>query len=287
MEKEPPFEQAKLEEICKILAATSDGLTGSEIESLLKQCRVEDTAPTLTKWKRLFNALGKHQNKQKTGNHVIAFIHKAMDPAKYVKNENLFENKRSKLNEILALCGYKINEEGKIKHSERAYTVNDALKRANELKAELKKRNVHTEVLTICEERYLKEDYFFAVFEAVKTMAERMRKLTNCYKDGQDLCNHIFGNDRGGKRETPIIAFNSMKKPTELDEHYGIVKIIRGIFSAFRNPQAHEQEIHWEIIKEDALDILSMISYIHRRLDKAIDIRQYQTEEQILKSRNT
>ncbi len=56
---------------------------------------------------------------------------------------------------------------------------------------------------------------------------------------------------------------------------------------AFRNPEAHEPEQYWIIEKDEALDIMTMISYVHKRLDKAIDIRQFQTEEQILKSRIT
>ena len=37
----------------------------------------------------------------------------------------------------------------------------------------------------------------------------------------------------------------------------------------FRNPEAHELKTEWIIEEQDALDILSMISYCHRRLDKA------------------
>ena len=47
-----PFDSQQLEAIAKILADTSSGLTGSEIERLLRECKVEDIDPTNTKWKR-------------------------------------------------------------------------------------------------------------------------------------------------------------------------------------------------------------------------------------------
>lgn len=41
----------------------------------------------------------------------------------------------------------------------------------------------------------------------------------------------------------------------------------------FRNPEAHEPKVEWNISEQDALEILGIISYCHRRLDKAQQIR--------------
>lgn len=41
----------------------------------------------------------------------------------------------------------------------------------------------------------------------------------------------------------------------------------------FRNPESHEPKISWEVIEKDALEILLMISYCHRRLDSVQKIR--------------
>jgi uncharacterized protein (TIGR02391 family) len=48
---------------------------------------------------------------------------------------------------------------------------------------------------------------------------------------------------------------------------------MRGVFSAFRNPEAHEPKVHWHVSEADALDLLSALSLIHRRLDSAVVIR--------------
>ena len=52
----PCFNSAQLESICKIIADTTYGLKGAEIAYILNEISVPDNYPSLTKWKRLFNA---------------------------------------------------------------------------------------------------------------------------------------------------------------------------------------------------------------------------------------
>ena len=58
----------------------------------------------------------------------------------------------------------------------------------------------------------------------------------------------------------------------EENEHIGLVHIIKGIFGAFRNTIAHIPKIKWDIDEQDALDLMSSISLIHRRLDNVVKI---------------
>jgi hypothetical protein len=44
------------------------------------------------------------------------------------------------------------------------------------------------------------------------------------------------------------------------------------MFGTFRNVTAHAPKITWSIKEEDALDLLSMLSYFHRRLDAAAQV---------------
>jgi uncharacterized protein (TIGR02391 family) len=44
---------------------------------------------------------------------------------------------------------------------------------------------------------------------------------------------------------------------------------VRGTFGMFRNPTAHEARIYWAVTKDDAEDLFSLVSLIHRRLDAA------------------
>jgi uncharacterized protein (TIGR02391 family) len=48
--------------------------------------------------------------------------------------------------------------------------------------------------------------------------------------------------------------------------------VLKGLFSAFRNPAAHAPRVAWATSRSDALDMLTLASMLHRRLDKA-DVR--------------
>jgi uncharacterized protein (TIGR02391 family) len=41
------------------------------------------------------------------------------------------------------------------------------------------------------------------------------------------------------------------------------------MFSTFRNPAAHTPKVAWATSRRDALDMLTLTSMLHRRLDKA------------------
>jgi len=49
--------------------------------------------------------------------------------------------------------------------------------------------------------------------------------------------------------------------------------MLRGIFGAFRNPTAHEPRVTWFLSEQDALDALSAMSLLHRKLDNCVATR--------------
>ena len=59
---------------------------------------------------------------------------------------------------------------------------------------------------------------------------------------------------------------------TEQSEQKGFANLVKGVFGTFRNVTAHAPKITWPISEQDALDLLSLVSYIHRRLDTAADV---------------
>ena len=50
----------------------------------------------------------------------------------------------------------------------------------------------------------------------------------------------------------------------------GAWELIKGVFGAFRNTTAHRPKIYWRMTEQDALDVLTTISLVHRRLDDAV-----------------
>jgi len=68
----------------------------------------------------------------------------------------------------------------------------------------------------------------------------------------------------------PFLALNTLQAETERDEQKGLMNLIKGMFGAFRNVTAHAPKIHWAVTEQDALDLLTIASLIHRRLDTAV-----------------
>lgn len=62
-----------MESIARVIADADEGLTGTEIGRMLEECKMADPTPTMTKWKRLYNAFAETQNHHQLGNHVIMF----------------------------------------------------------------------------------------------------------------------------------------------------------------------------------------------------------------------
>jgi len=259
----PCFESSHVEAVCKVLGDTTRGLTGTELGHMLREVNAEDPSPLLSKWIRLYNAFAATQNKHGIGNHVILFINKAMAPARYTNNAELFEWRRDTLNVALAFAGYSIREDGKVIHTTKETTLDGAKERAGRLRKLLEARGIHKEVLKYCRAELLEENYFHAVFEAVKGIAERIRTLSGLESDGAELVNQALS------AKAPRIALNSLSTDTERSEQKGIANLLVGVFGAVRNPAAHAPKIMWAMPEQDAVDVLGILSYVHRKLDNS------------------
>lgn len=260
----------QLEAICQVLADTGDGLTGTEIGRILSQLGFDDTDPTITKRHRLFNALAARVTGVKNDLPVRQFIEVAMDPVRYRGGADRFEFRRDQLNVAISFMGLTLAEDGKLRKSDVATTLTEAEKRANRLRTELQRRGVHGDVLMYCQRRFLENDYFYAVLEAAKSVAAKIRQKSGLTADGSILVDEAFSK---GKFAYPLLAFNKLETPTERSEHNGLTNLLKGLFGAFRNPTAHEPEHAWPITEKDALDLLTIASLLHRRLDDATRTR--------------
>jgi len=118
--------------------------------------------------------------------------------------------------------------------------------------------------LNFCRPELLQENYFHAVFEATKSVADKIREKAEVDGDGSELVDRAFGI---GKKGIPLLAFNSLQTETERSEHNGLMQLMKGMFGIFRNVTAHAPKVKWPISERDALDLLTIASYLHRRID--------------------
>ena len=257
-----PFTANQLEKICRVLG---DIATGSEITYFLKQMNLQDIdGPNATKWRRLFNSLAHWQNQHQNGSCILRLIEVMMDPVRFINNEKLFNNARDEINSVLAFSGYRISQSGKISEIPKASTIDEALARSNKLKADLYKRTIHPNVLKFCEPEFLQENYFHAVLEATKSVADILREKSGLLSlDGSKLVDSTLLGDR------PSLAINKLSTPTERNEQQGLGLLIKGVFQLFRNVTAHEPKIYKDYEYQEVLDCFTILSYIHKKLDEA------------------
>ncbi len=257
----PPFSAASIEAICRELG---DLVIGSQISGLIAPLKPTDDDGTGTKWKRLYNAVVHRQNAQSDGRPMIRLITEVMQPVRFAHDAE-FQAGRTAVNRKLLLSGYEVRDDGKVRAARRAQTVADARERADALGTELERRNVHPHVLDFCREELLQENYFHAVLEATKSVADRIREMTGLNTDGAALIDEATSTKNG----LPILAFNALTSEWERSEQVGLAMIAKGLLSMARNPTAHAPKVKWAVDLSDALDVLTITSMLHRRLDSA------------------
>lgn len=258
----PTFSASAVEQVCKVLG---EAVTGSEIPNLIAALKVPEPpgAEQNTKWKRLFNTVAERQNRQRDGRPLLRLVTEVMAPVRF-ESPARFNDIRARLNERLLLIGYQVTEGGKLARARPAATLSEAQRRADDLRSELARRDVHADVLLFCRAELLQQNYFHAVLEASKSVAGKLRDLTGVSGDGTPLVDATCSLGSG-----PRVAFNGLATEWERSEQTGIATLLKGLFSTFRNPAAHAPRVLWSTSREDALDMLTLASMLHRRLDGA------------------
>lgn len=252
------------ESICKILG---DQSTSTEIGNYMAQLGLIDTDPGIKKSNRLFNAYANYQNKNQESNKILIFIQKTLSPIRFADNNEQFELYRRDINKRLLFIGLELLDNGKFRKVTEAKKISEAQQRTDSLKMKLRDRQVHADVLLFCRSELLKDNYFHAVFEATKSVADKIRIKSDLICDGSELVDKAFGL---GQHKTPNLAFNTLTTESEESEHKGFMHLIKGLFGMFRNTTAHAPKIKWKINEQDALDSLTLASMLHRTLDKCV-----------------
>lgn len=257
----PPLDDAAVTSVAK---AIGDLYSGSELSRILTATKLsDDDGEGATKWKRLYNAIAKHQNQHGNAGATVALIHAAMAPGRTLDRIPQARLVRDELNQALSLVGLAVGEDGRVRRATRAKTDTEAHARATRLRAHLEDRGVHHTVLDGLRDEWLRDDYYDAVFESIKLFGQRLRSLIDVDLDGQRLV------DAALLGTSPRLLLNEYKTVTQMNEQRGVAALAKGLFSAVRNPQAHEPRSAWSMAEQDALGILATLSLIHRRLDIA------------------
>lgn len=256
------FTYSELEAICRVLG---EATVGGRIPGALADAGIPAESLLSTKWRRLVEDARREQARSGDGSCVRRLIEAIMAPVGFSQNPGAFDEARGDLNRVLALTGHELKADGLVAKVEAARTLREAERRAVALHEKLAERGVHPDVLRACRPELLEENYFHAVLEATKSLAEKVRSRTGLDGDGYELFDRAFSLKTG----LPPLAFNRLENETEKGEHRGLATLMRGVSGAFRNPTAHALRESWPISEKDATDLLQTVSLLHRRLDQA------------------
>jgi uncharacterized protein (TIGR02391 family) len=240
---------------------------GTDITNTFKELGVATSCSESTKWKRLHHFFVESSRATRSSNQIYAFIQSFMAPARFLGRKEDFEAKRQSLNEVLSFIGVEFGKDGNFRAADKARTIDEAERRRQTIYAKFRGRSMHPEIEKYCKKELLQNNYFHAVFEASKGLAERIREISGADGDGAALVDAAFS------LKSPRLALNTLQTETEQSEHKGFAQLLKGCFAAVRNPLAHEPKILWEG-EEDAADYFSLISLLHRRLDRCVKVPQ-------------
>lgn len=259
----PPLQPSAVQALA---VAMESALTHRELTEVFERRSVpgadESVGSKVNRLRAGFEAL---QARRGCANEVLAIVKEVMAPVRFAGNAQRFEDLRVSVNRVLAFAGVSLRDDGQLVSIPAAKTLSEAEQRADRLRAKLMVREVHSEVLRFCQAELVADNYFHAVFEATKSVADKIRNLTGLATDGGELVDQAFAASSG----LPLLAINRYSTETERSEHKGFANLLRGMFGTFRNVTAHAPKVRWPIDEADALDLLSLASYVHRRLERA------------------
>lgn len=259
----PSFPEGQVESLAKLLG---DCGSGTDISRVLTDRGLADFSGESTKWRRLYSIFLESQRQSRGANRVLDFIQAFLTPARFVGRSEEFERRRQELNSILGFSGLEYGKDGQFSRIKAVRTLDEAEARARTIRAKFQGRRIHSEVLKYCRAELLHDNYFHAVFEAAKGLAQRIREMSGTHGDGAALVDQAFSIER------PLLAFNALQTETERSEHKGFASLLKGCFAAVRNPLAHEPKLLWKG-EDDAADYMSLISLLHRKLDDCVPTR--------------
>ena len=240
--------------------------TGADISRILTGMGVLDGLDGTTKWKRLYRVFADLQGRDQCANRVLDLIGALLEPARFTGRKDEFERHRESLNEVLLLRGIEYDERGRFQRVRAAETLTGAEGRARAISEKLRDRRIHRDVSRYCHAELMQENYFHAVFEAVKGLADRIRDMSGVDGDGAQLVDDVFLGD------DPALAINTLQTKAEQEQQRGFGALLKACFATVRNPLAHEPKIYWQG-EDDVADYFTMVSLAHFKLDKCVSTR--------------
>ena len=226
-------------------------------------------------------------------NNIIRIIEQLCDHEEYIgEPKSHRQTVLKKVNEILSHYNYKVRPDGEVSpistieaildrsveidKRKRAAKARRTAREANAAKAKNLKhelfdaRNFHVEIQKHARIHFVEGRHFAAVFECCKAFDRYVSKKSNKNEYGTKLMQSALApnNNSAGLR------LNELRTETEKNEQNGLLHLSTGLMFAARNPGGHEPALDYPLNEQDALDLLSLVSFLYRQIDKTKYVQQ-------------
>jgi uncharacterized protein (TIGR02391 family) len=256
------FDLNTLRSVSKIIG--EEILTHRQINEQFQNSGLVDSGECANKPDRIYYTLLAKQKQDNCGNNVLNFILRIITPKRYNTEED-FEKHRAAINEKLLYEGIEINKEGEPKNVDKAKTISEAKNRSMKIKDRVHGIGIHYDILPYCESEWLNENYFHAILEITKSIAQKLRQKSGYTSDGSPLVDECFGL---GNDKKPMLAFNLLQSESDESEHKGFANFVKGFFSMYRNPKAHDPKLLEDTQLTEMTEVLVVATIIQNKLDK-------------------
>lgn len=247
--------------IISLSKAIGEHITGTQLSEIFKILRLSDTSKESTKWRRIDFVFNKYQTKDKNASTIVKIIEAIYAPVSYINDKDVYKLAVNTINKILITEGCQINDNGLIVFAIAIKNLDEISKLYNSLFERLTEEKVHSEVLKYCTKELVQENYFHSIFEAAKGLCERVREMSGVEDDGSSLFDKVFSINN------PILRFNNLSDVSKKNQQNGLKEMMHGITHYTRNVTAHEPKIKWIIEEAEAVNVFTILSFLHKALD--------------------
>lgn len=122
------------------------------------------------------------------------------------------------------------------------------------------KNEISSELWDNIKKNYETDNYSGAILDAVFSLTDTIRNKTGLEGDGANLVGQAFGGDN------PRIKLNKLQTDSEKDVQRGTQEILKGIYTAIRNPRSHDAIGD---TRKTADSIIVFINYLLGQIDES------------------
>lgn len=253
------FSPSSIEHISKIIG---DCYTGSGLTSFFHKCGFPQYVHNgATKWRFVNEALHEIQNSSNGTYNILKIIKVLCSPEEFYSKAEDYRRTLDIVNEVLEFYGISINDESDIVNLSEKRTM--PYEKENEDMKYFSSRSFHSKINKHSRDLFVSGNYFHAVFESCKAFDKYVKEKSCVDKHGSDLMSAALS-------LKGTLKLNRQSTETERNEQEGLMHLCMGLMRAIRNPESHEPKLDWDLNREDALDILSLLSFLYRQIDKTI-----------------